>query len=340
MMKSLIITILLTITLMNCRKSVEIKETNLNKELILIKNLDQAKIINNLPNQLINLYKNNKVISVELIDFDNSEIENYIVTYEKDNNNIEDWFSDDMKLINSYTVNGNIYKKWFQLKTSYFIRAEGYEDGVDFSYNTINNNKFYTLFYFNPIIKSNESYYYGYINNIEDLIVNNNKILASFEVILRDDNFSLAKEQVLLPNIVFKGNVDGNNVKEKLKEVNFFNIEDIIKKSRDNLVSRWQGIYYNEPYIDSIGSYYVTINPQYLNFGFSGSNEFEYKINLIEDNKDSLLLYNREDSRLLGTLIKKDNKFWIKSSLIDKGFNNQNGLFQLKYAKSANDVPD
>lgn len=117
--------------------------------------------------------------------------------------------------------------------------------------------------------------------------------------------------------------------------------EEIDELSNLNqLVKKWQGIYYNEPYIDSVGSYYVTINFKYLNFGFSGDNEFEYKIKPVENSDDSLFLYRKEEPELLGILIKKDNKFWIKSDLIENNVKNKENLFLLKYAKSASEVPD
>ncbi|MGV0923570.1 hypothetical protein [Empedobacter tilapiae] len=56
-MKTLIIAILFTLTFMNCKKVVEIKpKTNLSLTNI----LNQAKVIDSLPNQLIDTYKGKK----------------------------------------------------------------------------------------------------------------------------------------------------------------------------------------------------------------------------------------------------------------------------------------
>ena len=87
---------------------------------------------------LKNIYKQENIFSIEKIDYDNSGIDNYIVTYEKGTYYIEDWFSDNLNKEISINVDGNISQKWFQTNTLYFIRALGYEDGMNYSYNLLN----------------------------------------------------------------------------------------------------------------------------------------------------------------------------------------------------------
>lgn len=64
-----------------------------------------------------------------------------------------------------------------------------------------------TLFYFNPIIYSNDKYYWGYAWDIDSLIINNQKeIYSSYTYIERDDDYVMAENQLNLPTLIFSPN--------------------------------------------------------------------------------------------------------------------------------------
>lgn len=113
-----------------------------------------------------------------------------------------------------------------------------------------------------------------------------------------------------------------------------FHIKNNINKEK------WDGVYYYNPYKtpDSIGSYYININSNQSDFGFSGSSSFSFNITYEEIN-NSLYLYKADDSKKIGKIFKDKNQFWIESNLIEnKEGNTKTNIFLLKYAKSADDL--
>ena len=231
-MKKIILIITLLLAFISCIKSNEVKNDAKDISSISKSNLKKPKILNILPDDLKNIYKQENIFSIEKIDYDNSGIDNYIVTYEKGTYYIEDWFSDNLNKEISINVDGNISQKWFQTNTLYFIRALGYEDGMNYSYNLLNikNKEIVTLFYFKPIIENSNKYYYGYINNIENLILSNNKLLVSYDSFPKDFDYQLKKTQKILPNIIFKGIIDGNSLSVELSKTEFDDLKNIQKK--------------------------------------------------------------------------------------------------------------
>ncbi len=130
--------------------------------------------------------------------------------------------------------------------------------------------------------------------------------------------------------------------KEKNNILLLRNKQNVI--SNDNLYSKWQGIYYYSPFDDkdSIGSYYIDIDENNTNYGYSGGEgHFLYKSIELKQNKDTLYIEN--SSSVLAKLYKKNNQFLVKSDLIidrKSKNNNTSGVFIFKYAKSANDISD
>ncbi|WP_352310047.1 hypothetical protein [Psychrobacter sp. W2-37-MNA-CIBAN-0211] len=125
------------------------------------------------------------------------------------------------------------------------ISIRGYEDGSDAQIAKINFDKksLDTLFYFNPIIYSNDKYYWGYAWDIDSLIINNQKgIYSSFTRIERDDNFVMAENQVNLPILIFSPNKDFEPFIEKtIQDARYHSIRDIAEFS----VSNTQEMYLN-----------------------------------------------------------------------------------------------
>lgn len=116
------------------------------------------------------------------------------------------------------------------------------------------------------------------------------------------------------------------------------------EKKLNKLITKWQGIYYYDPFDskDSIGSYYIDIDENKTNYGYSGGDgHFLYRSLDLIQNKDTL--YIKNSSSILAKLYKKNNQFLVESNLIrdrKSKNNNTSGIFAFKYAKSASEVQD
>ena len=80
------------------------------------------------------------------------------------------------------------------------------------------------------------------------------------------------------------------------------------------------------------------INSKNSEFGYSGSHSYHYKTN-IKTKDDTLVLIDKISGNEIGKIIRKNNDFWINSSLISKFKNVETSqYFKLKYAKSTEEV--
>lgn len=117
--------------------------------------------------------------------------------------------------------------------------------------------------------------------------------------------------------------------------------ENLKEKSDLKPSSDWKGVYWYFPYEtkDSLGSYYVNIQDDYLDFGFSGHDNYNFKIDLKTYN-DSVVLFKINNNIPFGTIYKKNDKFWLKSDLvkIKKQEDLEKELVLLNYAKSSDDI--
>lgn len=109
-----------------------------------------------------------------------------------------------------------------------------------------------------------------------------------------------------------------------------------------NTEKKWKGIYYYRPYDDndSLGNYYINIEPRNSEFGFSGTKPFTIKLHIKYKN-DTMFLFDKENSALVGKLLKKNKQFYLQSSrLIDfkKAQKEPGSYFPLQFAKSSDDV--
>ncbi|MBH0096165.1 hypothetical protein I6E61_07200 [Psychrobacter sp. NZS113] len=118
------------------------------------------------------------------------------------------------------------------------ISIRGYEDGSDAKIAKINFDKksLDTLFYFNPIIYSNDKYYWGYAWDIDSLIINNQKeIYSSYTNIKRDDDYAMAENQVNLPTLIFSPNkIFEPLIEHKIQTAKYRPIEKIVEFSMNN----------------------------------------------------------------------------------------------------------
>ncbi|OCA76718.1 hypothetical protein BBH99_12165 [Chryseobacterium contaminans] len=160
--------------------------------------------------------KDHKIISQEKLDIDgDSEQETVITTSDSSaTTSYEYWFKNGKLLYQFSYPSGSINKKWLvnldDDKQNEIIRAQGYEDGVDYAIYDIQNGKQIPLLYFNPALQDIQypgKTFWGYPGDIKELITNaDKKILVSlnnhFE---RDGDYIIPKDQHELPFIYFKG---------------------------------------------------------------------------------------------------------------------------------------
>lgn len=189
-----------------------------------------------------------KVIT-ETIDFDNDSKKDYICTVydSKKQANIEYWITSDYKLLfqNEFSESMN-YKFFINLDNDNLMelfRCSGEEDGIDYAFYDIKNNKLEPLLYFTPILIDDSkpnNYYYGYAWDISEIVISDNKLLSAITIndsIERDGNIQMPKNQRFLPIIFFKGKTTQPEIKyNKTFKKNYYSLEKIRNsvKVKDN----------------------------------------------------------------------------------------------------------
>ena len=156
-----------------------------------------------------------KLDSIETITVDNSTIEIY-TTINRDKSIIYEFWFKDHKQIHSvhYSAYYEINYKWLvdidNDKGLEVIRAQGYEDGVNYGIYDTKRNSEQLLLVFNPALLD-ERYpdrtFWGYPWDMQRLAMNPKKqILASlYDSHERDDNYSTPEKQEQMPYIFFYG---------------------------------------------------------------------------------------------------------------------------------------
>ena len=120
--------------------------------------------------------------------------------------------------------------------------------------------------------------------------------------------------------------------------------KELLKDFNKSIEQKWKGIYFYRPYSnesDSVGNYYVNIQPLKSEFGFSGNRSFQLSINLREK-KDTLLIFDSKTEKQVGMIYKSERQFWAISELIidqrNKSRKNKIKPYPLKYANSADEI--
>jgi len=169
-------------------------------------------------------------------------------------------------------------------------------------------------------------------------------------------NLDLEKDLITYPDYKFMIinlkdlNTNKSYVIKFLKEENERQNElgDINKTLNREEYLDWEGIYWIYPYdlnSQKIGNYYINIFKNNKEFGFSGDNEFNYKVEInVKDNVLYIFDRNNKVRNPLAIISKdKDNKFYIKSDLIKIDRQDlkvtQNG-YLINWAKTSDNVPN
>lgn len=134
-----------------------------------------------------------------------------------------------------------------------------------------------------------------------------------------------------------------------LESVIFFRKQKIIEcENIDLLLDKWGGIYYLYPYQDTSeekGNYYIEIFKDYLDFGFSGNNDFRFEIKITEKN-NTLYIHDKSKIQIedtLAVLTNKNGKYYVKSKMIRikrKDIEQNNYGYNFNWKKTVEEVPD
>ena len=186
------------------------------------------------------------VDKIEHLNFDNDkEIETIITASDSTASYIyEFWFKKD-KLFNKIVYPWvSINYKWFvnidDDNLHEIIRAQGYEDGINYAIYDIVENNHEPLLFFTPLLMDEEypnNYFWGYPWDITSIIINNQKeILISLDSsIEREDDFTLAPKQKKLPIIFFQGKSTQPEFKFDKHKINqrFLGVNMILSNTKD-----------------------------------------------------------------------------------------------------------
>src|SRR3989338_3094851 len=152
--------------------------------------------------------------TVEKVNINNQTIEIYTAHNEDMTTTYEYWYKDSKQIHFVQYPNFEINYKWLvdvDADTDLeIVRAQGYEDGVNYGIYEKSRNSETLILSFNPALLD-ERYpnqvFWGYPWDMESLVVNKKKqILSSFQISgERDDNYTMAENQKRMPYVFFYG---------------------------------------------------------------------------------------------------------------------------------------
>ena len=194
-----------------------------------------SDIVKNIPSNL-------KIEKQEKINIDNDSEEELIVTATDSTLEkcYEYWYKKG-NLIHEFSYPyASINYKWFadldNDNQKEIIRAQGYEDGVDYAIYKIKGNDETVQLYFNPALnddKYQDKIFWAYPNDIQGLVVDQDKrLLVSLDNNYpRDDEHTIPDNQKELPFVFFKGHTtQPEMVVKNLKSKQKIGLQDLINK--------------------------------------------------------------------------------------------------------------
>ncbi|NMR34596.1 hypothetical protein HIO71_10295 [Chryseobacterium aquaticum] len=193
---------------------------------------------------LKNIPADYKIEKQENINIDNDADEELIVTAVdlKNEKYFEYWYKKG-NLIHEFSYSFvPINYKWFANldddNEKEIIRAQGYEDGVDYAIYKIKGNEEIVQLYFNPGLKDSkyaDKNFWAYPNDIKDIIVDQDKkLLVSLNNNYpRDDDHTIPDNQKELPFVFFEGSTTQPDMQLKnIKPLEKLDLKSLIKNSR------------------------------------------------------------------------------------------------------------
>lgn len=206
------------------------------------KQADQKAVINEVKTDILkNIPSNLKIEKQEKINIDNDPDDELIVTAvdSLSEKYFEYWYKNG-NLIHEFSYPFvSINYKWFadldDNNKKEVIRAQGYEDGVDYAIYKIKNNDEILQLYFNPGLKDErygDKNFWAYPNDIRELAVDQDKkLLVSLDNNYpRDDDHTMPDNQRELPFVFFKGKTTQPDMELKnLKRQERIDLKDLVK---------------------------------------------------------------------------------------------------------------
>ncbi|MFP3593626.1 hypothetical protein [Chryseobacterium sp. SIMBA_038] len=261
-------------------------------------------------------------------------------------NTHEFWFKNG-KIIYQFTYPwASINKKWLvdldNDDKKEIVRAQGYEDGVDYAIYDIVDNQQKPVLYFNPVLQDSRFpgvYLWAYPNDITELIINPQKEL---QVSLdnnyqRDDEHIVPDNQKELPFIFFKGQTKQPDMRiSKMNQPQSMTLATIVNSVRNNggtfaktaqSDKQWIGNYtgrflrMKEESGDprGWGQISVKIDGNSAKFQLDSYVEnLKKDLIIINTTPDEITLAEKDNKNSAFTISKNKSKYVLKSSFIDK----------------------
>lgn len=233
------------------------------------------------------------------------------------------------------------------------IRAQGFEDGVDYAVFKLQDGKEIRLLNFNPALLDNrypEQIFWAYPQDIKNLILKNNKIKVSlnnnFE---RDGKYTFPENQTELPFLFFAGETTQSDMKlPDLKEpqyLNYLQLKNLIYKT-DPLKSKisaknkidWKG-QYSGNFLRMKGEYAdprayamldVNIKENTATFKLDSYMEIINKnLDIFSSDQFEIVLVDKVNKNSRFIIKKNKNVYYLKSDLLDKTIG-ESKSYQLK----------
>lgn len=182
--------------------------------------------------------KDQKIVSAEEIDFDGDSIKETIITTSDINaNNFFEYWIKNKKLIYKFTYPwASINKKWLvnldEDQQNEIIRANGFEDGINYTIYDIQNGKQIPVLFFNPVLNDDDypnQNFWAYPNDIRELDFSNGKIRVSVDNnFQREGDYYIPKDQKELPFVFFHGTASQPDMKiTDLNKPTYFTLQSL-----------------------------------------------------------------------------------------------------------------
>jgi hypothetical protein len=293
---------------------------------------------------------NLKILNQEEINFDNAPDKEMIITAtdSAEDNIYEFWFKSN-KLIYKFSYPWtSINKKWLvninDDDKKAIIRAQGYEDGIDYVVYNIVNNQQKPILYFNPVLQDSRypgAYLWAYPNDISELVINQQKEIqvSLYNNYQRDDDHIVPDNQKELPFIFFEGRSSQPDMRiSKMNKPQFMTIETIINSVRKGTglsvaeksaqsSQEWSGTYtgrflrMKEESGDprGWGQILLKVDENTTKFQLDSYVEnIKKDLTIINESSDEIVFAEKNNKNSIFTLTKKKNKYELKSNFINQ----------------------
>ena len=284
-----------------------------------------------------------KIINEENINIDgDSSLEKIITATDSTKGTTREFWYKNGKLVYEFGyASTSINKKWLvnliNDEKKEIVRAQGDEDGIDYTIFEIQNHKQLPILYFNPVIqdkKNTEIFFWGYPWDMDEMTINNEiKVLVSLNnSYIRDGNFIQPDFQSELPFILFSGKTTQPDIFiTPLNKPKFYSLKELIKTlSKKNITNTLTAFNWNGKYEGTFlrlkgetadprawGKISLEIKDKNANFNLDTYNEIvEKKFLVLDISANELKLVDKATNKFL-KLNKEAGKIFIQGNLME-----------------------